>query len=209
MRVVQVKRVTIILTASRDMHPQVYQAFEKICRERNAGGAVLEVGAIASGKTLLAMECLAKAPEKVGINLKPQSPYADFQIVEGNANAMSMFPDERFDTVLSNATLEHDRHFWKTIAEIHRVTKPGGLIVIGVPGYTGLFDPLLRRLRGRRKRRGWLFDSTLTFRVHNAPGDFYRFSEQAVAEVFLDGLRNVQVESIMVPPRIIGSGVKP
>jgi SAM-dependent methyltransferase len=190
------------------MHPRVYQAFETICRQRGAGGAVLEVGAVASGKTLLAMKCLANASEKIGINLKGQSSYADFKIVEGNANAMSMFPDGRFDTVLSNATLEHDKHFWKTISEIHRVTKRGGLIVIGVPGYTELFDRVLRRLRGRRKRRGWLFDSTITFRVHNAPGDFYRFSEQAVAEVFLDGSREVQVESVMVPPRIIGSGIK-
>jgi SAM-dependent methyltransferase len=191
------------------MHPRVYQAFEKICGDRKAGGAVLEVGAIASSRALLAMKCLAGAREKFGINLKAQAPYSEFQMVEGNANDMSMFPDARFDTVLSNATLEHDRHFWKTISEIHRVTKPGGLIVIGVPGYTELFDRLLRRLRGRRKRRGWLFDSTLTFRVHKAPGDFYRFSEQAVAEVFLDGLQDVRVEPVMVPPRIIGSGIKP
>lgn len=191
------------------MHPRIYQVFDQICRDRRAGGSVLEVGATGSAKGLLAMPCLSSAAEKIGINLKAQRAYPGFQILEGNANDMSMFPDERFDTVLSNATLEHDKCFWKTISEIHRVTKRGGLIVIGVPGYTDLaVNRLLRRRRRRDKRLGWLLDSTLTFKVHNAPGDFYRFSEQAMADVFMSGLGQVQIKVTLVPPRIIGSGIK-
>lgn len=48
---------------------------------------------------------------------------------------MDCFEDQKFDAVLCNAVLEHDKYFWKTIAEIKRVTKPDGLIVIGTPGY--------------------------------------------------------------------------
>ena len=112
------------------MHKRMYQAFERICAERNAGGAVLEIGARPSKRGLLAMKCLANATEKIGINLNPPAKFADFEIVQGNANDMSMFPDARFDTVLCNAMLEHDQFFWKTAAEIRRVTKPGGLIVL-------------------------------------------------------------------------------
>ena len=46
-----------------------------------------------------------------------------------------MFDDESFVLVMSNAVLEHDKHFWLTLAEMKRVTRPGGLMVIGVPGF--------------------------------------------------------------------------
>ena len=51
---------------------------------------------------------------------------------------MAFFPDQRFDVVLCNAVLEHDRFFWETLAEIRRVTRAGGLVVIGTPGFRDL-----------------------------------------------------------------------
>jgi hypothetical protein len=39
--------------------------------------------------------------------------------------------------------------------------------------------------------------------------DYFRFSEQAVREVFFDGMRRVRVRAILHPPRIIGHGYKP
>lgn len=200
------------------MHPRVYQEFEKICSERNAGGAVLEVGAIPSDLSLLCMKSLDGATEKVGINLDGPYTYRNFAIVKGNANAMDSFEDNRFDTVLCNAVLQHDKYFWKTIAEIKRVTKPQGLVVIGALGYTfyriekikRILNrvPLIRRLRFNQYFN-LFFKSTLTFEVNNNPGDYYRFSPQAFGEVLFDGMVDVRVNSIMLPPRIIGSGIKP
>src|SRR5215831_19116763 len=120
------------------MLPRVYQEFERICVRREAGGAVLEVGAVPSDFSLLCMESLRNATEKIGINLDGPAEYKDFRILRGNANCMECFDDNRFDTVLCNATLEHDKYFWKTVAEMKRVTKPKGLIVIGAPGYAWL-----------------------------------------------------------------------
>ncbi len=117
------------------MHPRIFQEFEKICSERSITGSVLEVGAIPSNDSLLSMKSLESATEKVGINLNGPHEFEDFRIYKGNANCMDCFEDERFEVVLCNAMLEHDKYFWKTVAEIKRVTKPGGLIVIGVPGY--------------------------------------------------------------------------
>jgi hypothetical protein len=54
-----------------------------------------------------------------------------------------------------------------------------------------------------------LFTATVTFQIHNWPGDYYRFSPQAVREVFLEGLEQIEVRTIMWPPRIIGVGTKP
>jgi ubiquinone/menaquinone biosynthesis C-methylase UbiE len=163
------------------------------------------------------MKSLHKATEKIGINLKGSHNYRDFVIVQGNANRMDCFPDRSFDVVLSNATVEHDKYFWKTIAEIHRVVKKDGLIVIGAPGYTdSKFEqsvhkisrlPLLRRLQNHRLYDA-MFSTTITYRVHKSPGDFYRFSLQAFKEVFFENCHDIKLETAMWPPRIIGSGRK-
>ncbi len=47
---------------------------------------------------------------------------------------------------------------------------------------------------------------TLTFRYHGAPFDYYRFTERAVQEIFLEGFASFSFRKIMVPPRIIGFG---
>ena len=60
----------------------------------------------------------------------------DITAVAGNANDMTLFEDETFDLVMSNATLEHDKHFWLSLAEVRRVLAPGGLLVIGASGFT-------------------------------------------------------------------------
>ena len=199
------------------MHPRVLQEFERVCSERNAGGSVLEVGAVPSEESLLCLRSLEKAESKIGVNLDGPHTYRDFQILKVNGNDMSCFEDNRFNTVLSNATLEHDRFFWKTLSEMKRVARPGGLIVIGVPGFTKLRFEKAHRLveriplLGRRLSRpfGPLFASTFVLQLHNAPGDYYRFSPQAVMEVFFEGMIEVQVRCLMFPPRIIGSGIKP
>ncbi|MGA9347921.1 MAG: methyltransferase domain-containing protein [Anaerolineae bacterium] len=201
------------------MLPRVYREFERICTRRGVRGAVLEVGAIPSEQSLLCMKSLTNATEKIGINLDGPSEYRDFKILKGNANCLDCFEDDRFDAVLCNATLEHDKFFWKTVAEIRRVTRPAGLIVIGTPGYTYLpFETLKKSFRLLRRvpivgnllsheYLNWLSISTITVQVHNAPGDYYRFSPQAFREVFFEGMRDVEVYSVMFPPIIIGSGI--
>ena len=198
------------------MHPKVYNAFERICTERRVRGSVLEVGAVPNDTSLLTMKSLTKVREKIGINLDGPHRYHDFSIVQADANNMTCFEDVRFDAVLCNAVLEHDKFFWKTIAEMRRVTKSGGLMVIGAPGYR-MFS-IEKYLRIMFKRAPFisrytetclLTNSTVTFCVHNFPGDYYRFSPQVFTEVFFEGMHNVSVVSLMIPPRIIGSGIKP
>jgi hypothetical protein len=201
------------------MHPAVYHVFEEICAAAAIRGRVLEVGAVPGPESLLRISCLGGAEARVGLNLEGGGVCDGYEIRTGNANAMTGFIDGEFSAVLCNATLEHDRCFWRTIAEIHRVTGPGGLIAIGVPGYAGMglatFAPpgswcgrvLTWFARGSYAD---LFGAgTVTLGVHNFPGDYYRFSEQAVREVFLAGLLNVKVRIVLNPPRIIAWGRKP
>lgn len=199
------------------MHPKVYHEFERICASKGLTGSVLEVGAAPSDDCLLNMRALANVTEKVGVDLAGPYEFKDFKVVKANGNCMDCFHDARFDAVLCNAVLEHDKYFWKTVSEIKRVTKPGGWILFGVPGFERLkleaykrvlaSIPFVRKLASYRYM-GLLFHSTATFQVHNHPGDYYRFSRQAVAEVLLDGLEQVEVHSIMLPPRLIGVGRK-
>jgi SAM-dependent methyltransferase len=198
------------------VHWKVFEEFDRICREREAGGDVLEIGAVDSANTLLRLPALRGARSKVGVNLAGPSTCPDFQILQADANELRCFPDASFDTVLSNAVHEHDRFFWRSLSEMRRVTRPGGLIVIGVPGFTKLPGegfwgrlcrlPILRLLL--RGRPADLAASTLCLQVHLFPGDYYRFSPQAVREVFLEGLQETEVRTLLIPPRIIGAGVK-
>lgn len=200
------------------MHPQVFQAFERVLYQRvgqSFTGRVLEVGAVPTSNALLSSRALASAGSRIGVNLDGAGEFDGFTIVEGNANDLSQFSDGSFDLVLSNATLEHDPHFWLSISEMKRVLGAGGVMVIGVPGYNADGERMghIRRILRRRigiasARLDWLVSGTLTYCVHDAPGDYYRFSAQAMTSVFLDGMTNPDVFSVLQPPRLIGSAIK-
>jgi SAM-dependent methyltransferase len=175
--------------------PKVKQRFGNIIRRSGVRPErALEVGGLMGEDSLLRFPELAGA-ERYCLNLVELPSDDEITAVKGNANDMSMFKDDTFDLVVCCSTLEHDKRFWLSVAEMKRVLRPGGLLVIGVPGYVK--DP--ERDRGR---------STLTYRVHYR-FDYYRFSEQAVREVFFEGMERVRVRATMTPPRLIGHGWKP
>lgn len=199
------------------MHRVIFNEFDRICRTRCVSGRALEVGCVAGPGSLLNLPALRSMSEKVGVGLDPPARCADHTILQANANDLSCFGDGTFDLVLSNAVLEHDPYFWKSLAECRRVLRSGGCLVLGVPGFRrSRLDrlgpalrkvPLVRRLH-RHPFWNCLFHSTVTFMVHDFPGDYYRFSPQAVEEVFFADFDRVEVVSVMMPPRLVGSGIK-
>ena len=62
------------------------------------------------------MKCLENAREKIGINLNSAATFADFEVVQGNANDMSIFLDDRFEVlplvVLHLLQFFGGRHVW-------------------------------------------------------------------------------------------------
>ena len=155
----------------------------------------LEVGGVMGDKSLLRFPELDGA-ERFCLNLVDMPSDDVITTVTGNANDMTgVFEDDSFDLVLCCSTLEHDKHFWLSVAEMKRVLRPGGLLAIGVPGY----------IKDEERDRG---RSTKTYRVH-FDFDFYRFSEQAVREVFFADMERVEVLAYMTPPRLLGHGYKP
>jgi ubiquinone/menaquinone biosynthesis C-methylase UbiE len=172
---------------------EVKAAIHEVLRaSRIEPSRVLEVGGVTGRKSLLDSPVVAAA-ERVVLNMAPVREAEGVEAVLGNANDMP-FEDESFDLVMTISTLEHDKFFWRSLAEMKRVLRPGGLLIIGVPGFVK--DP--ERDRGR-----W----TRTYKVHFA-FDYYRFSEQAVREVFLEGMERVGTQYLLIPPRIVGHGYK-
>lgn len=66
-------------------------------------------------------------------------------------------PDDRFDLVFSNAVLEHVRDYRAAVAEMHRVVKPDGVVILGTHG---------------------------TWEIHGAPHDYWRWTPFGLRETF-------------------------
>jgi len=175
--------------------PRVKRRFHTIIRRSGIRPErALEVGGLMGEDSLLRFPELAAA-ERYCLNLVELPSDGEVTAVKGNANDMREFKRDWFDLVVCCSTLEHDKRFWLSCAEMRRVLRPGGLLVVGVPGYVKDEE----RDQGR---------STLTYRVHYK-FDYYRFSEQAVREVIFEGMERVRVRRMMTPPRLIGHGWKP
>jgi SAM-dependent methyltransferase len=175
--------------------PRVKQRFHNIIRRSGIRPErALEVGGLMGDDSLLRFPELAGS-ERYCLNLVELPSDDEIKAVKASANDMSVFKSDFFDLVVCCSTLEHDKRFWLSVAEMKRVTRPGGLLVIGVPGY----------VKDEQRDQG---RSTLTYRVHYL-FDYYRFSEQAVREVFFEGMERVRVRAMMTPPRLIGHGWKP
>jgi SAM-dependent methyltransferase len=49
------------------------------------------------------------------------------------------FLDHQFDVVVSTSALEHDPEFWRTLAEVRRVLRPGGYFILTTVSW-GFFE---------------------------------------------------------------------
>ena len=184
--------------------------YETICLRFDTTGSILEIGCGPSENTLLNMTALKNARHRVGINLQSYSHYKDFEVTECNANNMrNCFDNDTFDMVLCNVVFEHDRYFWKSLEEIRRVIKPGGVFILGVPGIVSNLNKCIYVTEKDREKVQNLdiVNATITYRVHNAPGDYWRFTEQAYKEVLMEGFVDVDYSVFLTPPIIVGCGV--
>ena len=199
-------------------------------------GRVLEIGAPSDPKNSLLTYLASKKDcnyECIGIDLLA-NPSASggslpYKLLQCNSNNMSLFENASFDVVISSSTLEHDLYFWKTLSEVRRILKVGGVFAVLAPGYNkGLSKRarILRRVLGLVSKidRTWLHGAlqgkleqivensllsrTSTYHYHWGPKDCYRFSEDAFREVFMEGFDCRHFESILDPPRLVAVGIR-
>lgn len=92
-------------------------------------GLALDVGA-GSGAMMEQLRQNKNTNLVIGIDIAPQNPL----IIEASIDNIP-FPENSFDTVICSEVLEHldDETLSKGIAEMHRVLKPSGYVIITVP----------------------------------------------------------------------------
>jgi SAM-dependent methyltransferase len=100
-------------------------------------------------------DLVSNATEYTGLDVEP-GPSVDIVVA---ADQRWPLPDQHFDVLLSSQVLEHVEKLELTVAEIRRVVKPGGLVVLSFP---------------------------FMYNEHGAPYDFRRFSAYGATRIFPD-----------------------
>ncbi len=195
------------------MHDAVFDEFARLTARLPPPRHVLEVGIAKDARSLLDLPALQRA-ECVGVGLDPPFQLGHARILTANAHDLGALSAASFDMVLCNSMLEHDPEFWRSLAEMRRMVRPGGYLLLGVPSYgamgvgrVGLRQRLAARLLGHPVAA--LQAASLTLGFHGFPDDFYRFSSSAMKQVLLAGFENLDVVQLLSPPRLIGLGQKP
>jgi SAM-dependent methyltransferase len=180
------------------MHIDILRTFSSILNNyQSSWGSVLEIGPCnSSNESLLFLPATINSPVRIGVDKAGPYKIDDITVLKEDAKALS-FPNNTFDLVLCNSVLEHESKFWQVISEMKRVLKPGGLLMIGIPAFSS----------SAKHKAGPYSTTVLMF--HAYPNDYYRFSIEAVREVFLSDLNDINIIEVMTPPRIIGWGIKP
>ena len=115
---------------------------------------VLEVGSLqVDGDDKVNLRDIFSNKDFIGIDFRPGKGVDQVADVEALP-----FADNTFGTVLALSTFEHVRRFWLGFAEVARVLKPGGALLVSCPFH---------------------------FHVHAYPSDYWRFTPEAL-ESLLD-----------------------
>jgi SAM-dependent methyltransferase len=119
-------------------------------------GPILEVGSyqVPGQENIAELRRLFPDRPYTGIDVRPGPGVDQVADVE-----QLPFADASFGTVLALNTFEHVPRFWKGFAEIARVLRPDGALLVSCPFY---------------------------FRVHNHPGDYWRFTPMALETLLED-----------------------
>ena len=97
--------------------------------------AVPAVAADTSGARKLDFGCgQKKAPGHVGMDIFPGE---EVDVIHDFNRFPYPFADDSFDEVRCDNSLEHVDHFIETVAELHRILKPGGVLKVWCPHYSG------------------------------------------------------------------------
>jgi ubiquinone/menaquinone biosynthesis C-methylase UbiE len=115
---------------------------------------VLEIGA-SSGEHFKFVKDESKFKEYIALDIYPRITNPDlaiklekkdfYRFVEADASAIP-FPDNYFDAVISTCVLAHVENPEAVFAEIKRVVKPSGQIVIGMPTDPGILNRFIKKV---------------------------------------------------------------
>jgi SAM-dependent methyltransferase len=117
---------------------------------------ILDIGCAAGGT----LSYLAAWGEAWGLDLSAEAVALclawgidEHRLVVGDAQSMPFFTDERFDLITAVEVLEHLPQPERGLAEIRRILKPGGLLLLTVPADPKLWSDRDARLGHFRRYR--------------------------------------------------------
>jgi SAM-dependent methyltransferase len=190
------------------MHPTLNDVYQQLAAKYEMQGPFLELGAGNKEDAILSGSYFLGKPQRIATNLSDKEVVDEpdderIHFVQCNSNNMrDAFADGQFGTVLSNAMIEHDKYFWRSLDEMKRVLAPGGILAIGAPGY----------IPSKNLKEGLLLDklkkATVTYDVHSAP-DYWRFSRMAFKEVICEGLDILETLTFGQVPILVAVARKP
>jgi ubiquinone/menaquinone biosynthesis C-methylase UbiE len=113
---------------------------------------ILEVGCGGRASGIIALRdylprsitAIDLSPENVRLTREATSEFQEPHILVSVGNALDLnFEDSRFDFVFSNGVIHHTVDMRRCFAELGRVLKSGGYLLIGVYGYGGLYGRIV------------------------------------------------------------------
>jgi len=127
--------------------PRYHQAFVDLLRPLGTAANLLDVGCGDGRVTMDYARALAVPVEKVrGVDGVPELVRRAGEkftaVLADIENADLPFPDESFDVVTCNQTLEHLKNVPRVMGEMERVLKVGGHLAVGVPNLSALINRL-------------------------------------------------------------------
>lgn len=118
------------------MATAIRRSVERFAAGLEAGGRVLDVGCGLKPYE----ECFANATY-VGIDVEESGREASEKTADAYFNGLDIpYDEEDFDAVLCTEVLEHCVDPTRLLAEMHRVLKPGGRLLVTVPFIWGLHE---------------------------------------------------------------------
>jgi SAM-dependent methyltransferase len=179
--------------------------------------SLLEVGC---GRQVFGSEYYTRAAKKVGIDLEAEAIQENTtldSVVCGSIESMP-FPDNTFDIVIAQWVLEHVADATKTVREIERVLKPGGIFLFMTPNAWSPFVVGTRfipiGLKKFLRKRFLSIDETDTFPTHyrmNTIGTlnklFAKVGMQPIATQLIDCFTYFKFSKVLVWLSILGAKI--
>ena len=157
-------------------------------KPENRTFTLVDVG-VGFGRTFLYVDAagIGDRFEMIGIDIDPtrkNDVYASplWNIRQGDAQERLQFADSSVDVVVSEQLLEHLDYPGNLITEVHRILKPGGLFICGVPIFPRPIAKIRRWLVRHYGLRG--SEHVQTYTLHSIRGDLAEYFDEVACRGF-------------------------